>query len=313
MSYNYAFKTKLNQWFKSKLGMYDYTKGWMKGDCPDCGASDKYGVNLSHDRTNCFKCGYHERPIYAIKTYEGLDSIHNVRLLLDAFSGYDYVEEKTERIERKPVILPESFQPLDSGKSQYAKSARSYMKGRGFSPKKLADKGFGYCTEGSYQGYIIMPFFVHGKMVYFHTRNFLSGGPKFNNPPLEEFGVGKSTLIYNLDSLYLYDEVSIVESVMNAETLGEKGTVLGGKKISTYQYSTYIKSPVNIINIILDSDAWEESIKLGMQLCNHKKIRVIKMPEGLDVNDIGRKATKKLIKETPIVNYSALLKLKNKR
>ena len=313
MNFNYKFKTKLREYFQSRLGMYDYRNGWLKGDCPTCGAHDKYGVNISHNRTNCFKCGYHERPIYAVKTFESLPSIHEVRILLNAFEGYDFVEKKVERIESKPVILPDSFQSLDMGKSQYGKSARNYMKGRGFNIKKLSQKGFGYCTAGDYEGYIIMPFFVHGKMVYFHARNFLSSGPKFNNPPIGEFGVGKSTLVYNLDALYLYDEVSIVESVMNAETLGQTGTVLGGKKISTYQYSIYVKSPVETINILLDDDAWSEAIQLAMQLCRHKNVRLIKMPKEQDVNDIGKKATKKLIKATPISTYMDLVKIKNQR
>lgn len=300
-------KGRLYEYFKARLGMFDYRNGWMKGDCPDCGAHNKYGVNISHNRTNCFKCGYHERPIYVVRMVENFKGLSEVYNMLNAFDGFSFKETKVERIERKPVILPEGFRLLNQGNSQMAKSARSYMKGRGFDIDKLSAKGFGYCTSGDYFGHIIMPFFAEGKMVYFHARNFLNTGPKFNNPPMEEFGVGKSTLIYNQDALFIYDRIFIVESVMNAETLEEAGTVLGGKKISNYQYSIIVNSPVEKIVILLDPDAYSEALQLGMRLSNHKKVKVVLLPDDNDVNDIGRKKTLEYVREIPYENYNQLL------
>ena len=38
-------KKKLNSYMQSKLGMYEYRRGWLKGDCPECG-EHKFGVSI---------------------------------------------------------------------------------------------------------------------------------------------------------------------------------------------------------------------------------------------------------------------------
>ena len=304
---NQNINSKLYEWFSKKLGMFDYRNGWLKGDCPDCGAEKKYGVHLSYNRSNCFVCGYHEKPLYVVRTVQNFQTLQEVYNLLVDFKGYHFKEHKVERIERKPVILPEGFRLLSQGKSQIAKSARSYMKNRGFNIDTLSAKGFGYCVEGNHFGHIIMPFFAEGKMVYFHARNFLNTGPKFNNPPIEDFGVGKSTLIYNRDALYLYKRVFIVESVLNAETIGDNGIVLGGKKISNYQYSDIVNSPVEKVIILLDPDAYKEALELGLRLVHHKKTKVVLLTGDNDVNDLGKYTTLNIVREYPYDKYNRLL------
>ena len=69
---NKSLKNQMYAYFKNRLGMYDYTRGWLKGTCPSCGREDKYGVHLGANRTNCFVCGYHERPLYVISKAENL-------------------------------------------------------------------------------------------------------------------------------------------------------------------------------------------------------------------------------------------------
>jgi len=128
-------------------------------------------------------------------------------------------------------------------------------------------------------------------MKYFITRAYMTNGPKFNNPKADEFGIGKAMLIYNVDCLEIYKTVYIVESVMNAKTLGDNATATDGKKISKYQLNIYKKSSVERFIIILDPDAYEEAIDLALELVMSKKVKVILLDEGTDVNDIGRKKT----------------------
>jgi hypothetical protein len=172
-------------------------------------------------------------------------------------------------------------------------------------------KGFGYCIKGKYQGYIIMPFYYQGNLVYFNARNYLSNGPKFNNPEIEEVGIGKSQLIYNIDALSLYDEVNTVESVFNAETLGDNTIATGGKIISNYQTATIIKSPVKRVTMILDPDALKESINEALKLSDYKEVRIVQLPEDKDVNDIGRLPTKIRIWKNRFLSYNEILKMKH--
>ena len=150
-----------------------------------------------------------------------------------------------------------------------AKSARSYLRGRGFSAFNLSYRGIGYCDSGEYFGYIILPYYQQGQLIYYQTRNFLGNGPKFKNPRVEDFGIGKTQLMFNADALALFTKIYLVESVTNSLTIGEKAVGILGKKISDYQFSAILRSPIEEIVIGLDDDALKEAIELAMRFVNY--------------------------------------------
>jgi len=311
MILNREFKSKLYSYAINSLGLRDYTRGWMKGDCPNCGRKDKFGLHIGYYRTNCFVCGYHPTPFNLVLDLEGLDNYNEVKKFLGNYVGKTYIEPKIERIERKETVLPDGFKSLIFGKSRISKLARSYIVKRGFDPEELSYKGWGYCTTGKYMGYIIIPFYEKGNLIYFNARLFVGNGPKYNNPNIEDFGIGKSMLLYNIDALSIYEEVYLTEGAINAETIGDNGIATGGKKISTYQESMILKSPIKKITLLLDPDAINESIEVAMYMSNYKKVRIIKLPDNLDVNDIGYEKTKEMIDNVDFMDYNTLLKLKN--
>ena len=202
--YNRNILNRLNTYFHNRLGMFDYNRGWLKGDCPHCGKAQKFGVNLSQNRTNCFVCGEKKQPFTVMMMVEDFKKkTEGVRYLM-TFDELEIIEPLLElRIEQQ-VILPESFKILSLGEGQYGKSARGYMKGRGFDIDDLSLSGWGYCTQGKHAGHIIMPFYDSGKLFYYNSRNYMANGPKYNNPTTEELGIGKSLVIYNIDALYKY-------------------------------------------------------------------------------------------------------------
>lgn len=310
MKLNREIYNKLAAYFKQRLGMFDYKSGWMKGDCPMCGKSLKYGVNISQNRTNCFSCTYNERPLFVVMKIENLQNIPQTFNYLGTFEGATYLETPQEYLEEKDAKLPEGYKLLSIGNSRIAKLARNYMKNRGFNILSLSMKGVGYCTKGDYMGRIILPFYEKGKLVYFNARKFIDSGPKFKNPSLEEFGVGKNLLIYNVDALAIYKRINIVESITNSLTLGDSTISLGGKIMSAYQTSKILRSPVKEVVIILDSDAYEYAIKAALAISPHKKVKLVRMPENLDVNDIGKKETLKIIKQHKFLTYQEVLKEK---
>jgi len=91
--------------------------------------------------------------------------------------------------------------------------------------------------------------------------------------------------------------------------MGSQAIAIGGKYASTYQRSDILRSPVKRVVILLDEDAYPEALDLGLKLCYHKKVKVVRMPKDKDVNDLGKKETIKLIKATPYMNHSQLIKL----
>ena len=300
---------KLYAYFKKRLGMYDYTKGWLKGLCPSCGG-EKYGVHLGMYRSNCFKCGYHERPLYVVCFVENLDYIGALHYI-KAFEGVEYKEPQLKELIEKPLILPEGFRLLSQGNSQIAQAMRNYIEvKRGLDPYRLAQKGWGYCVGDRLFGYIVIPYYLKGRLIYYTTRRVMGTGPKFDNPNIEDIGLGKSVLVYNYDALYYYDHIYIVESAMNAETLGDNACAFGGKKLSKHQVTSIIQSPCERLTILLDPDAYHEALLLALKLVQYKKVQVVLLPEDEDVNSYGHGPTFKKIWKTPYMQYNEILKLK---
>ena len=305
-------KSRLHRYFEIKLQAFDYRHSWMKSRCPYCGKELKFGINLSMNRCNCFRCGEHPSPINLVMYLEKVDTYAEVIRILskEEFTGYTFKEEVVELKSHKDLYLPDGFKLLNQGTSTLAKSARAYVRGRGFDPEELSKAGWGYGTKDKYFGYLIIPFHENGSLVYFNARAFLSNGPRYNNPDQSDSGLGKSFIIYNKDALYMYKSVFICEGAINAQTMGERGIASGGKAISRYQVNEIIKSPVERVTILFDSDAKDKAIDLGLKLVQYKKVRVVLFKDSRDVNDLGKRETLKLIYRVHYQSYSELLKLK---
>lgn len=310
MQFNKKIAYRLNTYFKTRVGMFDYRRGWMKGDCPFCGKNQKFGVNLSSGRTFCFVCEYKRSPFNAMMEIERFSTKTAAMKFLMDFDEREVIEPIYEKYEEKDAVLPEGYKLILFGDNFHAKAARSYLKKRGFDLNELALSGWGFSSRGKYAGHIIMPFYSGGELFYFNARRYMGDGPKHNNPTTEMFGIGKSLIIYNVDALSAYKKVYIVESVMNAATLGDQAVSLGGKSISGYQRSIIIKSDIEEAVIILDSDANAQAVKQACDLAMHKRVKIVFMPEGEDVNDIGKKATMKRVHKHRWLTYNDILKLK---
>ena len=313
MKLNGNIKGKMHQYFVKKLGAYLYRKGWMKVPiCPYCGGEKKLGINLSGNRCNCFKCGEHPSPVGLIMYLENTDSFNEVLKILQAgdYEGFEFKEEKVELKERKDFYLPEGFRGLKTGDSILARSARKYLKGRGFDIDTLAAKGWGYCNSGKYLGYIIIPFKEHGQLTYFNTRLYIGAGPKYNNPEVDITGLGKSFIIYNVDALEMYKTIYICEGAINAETIGENGIATGGKAVSRYQVNKMIKSSVEKFVILIDPDAKDKALDLAFKLVPFKKVKVVFLPDGEDVNSLGKARTLEYVRSTTCQSYQELLSIK---
>ena len=308
---NQETKNRIHEYARNRLGMRDYVRGWLKGPCPDCGRHDKFGINISRNICNCFVCGYHPTPLILITEIEGFSTISETHAFLKTFEGLKYLEPVIERIERKEIKLPESYTNIALGDSVIAKSMRAYVNRRKFDIDTAAVKGWGYCTKGKYLGYLILPFYTRGELTYFNGRLVVGYGPKYQNPEIEDFGVGKSLILYNADALAIYDEVYLLEGVFNAETLGDNAMATGGKEISDYQISLINRSPVQKVVVVLDPDAFESSIRIGLQLAFHKQVKLVTWSGDKDVNDIGKEEAIKRIEASPWLSYNQILKLKH--
>lgn len=312
MILNRELKSKINEYLIKKIGMYDYRRGWLKGDCPSCG-KHKFGVNLGRNKSNCFSCGYEPKPLNLLMELENTEELSEVYQVLNHLEGIEYYEEEVEAYQLKEdTVLPEGYKNIKRGESVLGKSARAWIKRRGFNINKMSCKGWGYGTKGKYAGYIIMPFYKGNRLTYFNARLYCGSGPKFNNPDISEFGLGKSFIIYNHEALFIYKTVWIVESVTNSETIGDNACAMGGKSLSSPQINEIIKSPCEKVIIGLDRDALEQAINLAFKLIDYKKVKIVIMPDKKDINDLGKKQSKlKGYQSRYMTKSSEVMKLKN--
>lgn len=308
------FKSRLKTYFIKRLGAFDYKHGWMKLPvCPYCHRELKMGVNLSMYRTNCFRCNEHPNPSQLVMDIEGFDTYHELINFLNSgkFDELEFHEEKVELAEAKPLYLPEGFRILNLGQSQVAKSIRGYVKSRGFVISELSKHGIGYATKGAYFGYLIIPFYYRGQLRYYNARNVIGQGPRYNNPNKDITGVGKEFIIFNYDALEMYRSVFICEGALNALTLGDRAIATMGKAISQYQVNELLKSQCQRYIILLDPDARSYAVNLALKLVAYKKVKVVFLPEGFDVNDLGKKQTLKLVYQTRYQSYQELIQIRN--
>lgn len=308
------FKSQLKTYFIKRLGAFEYRRGWMKLPvCPYCHRELKMGVNLSMYRTNCFRCNEHPNPSQLVMDIEGFDTYHELINFLNSgkFDELEFHEEKVELAEAKPLYLPEGFRILNLGQSQVAKSIRGYVKSRGFVISELSKHGVGYATKGAYFGYLIIPFYYRGQLRYYNARNVIGQGPRYNNPNKDITGVGKEFIIFNYDALEMYRSVFICEGALNALTIGDRAIATMGKAISAFQVNELLKSQCERFIILLDPDAKEYAINLALKLVAYKKVKVVFLPDGKDVNDLGRSQTLKLVYATRYQSYQELISIRN--
>lgn len=308
------FKSQLKTYFIKRLGAFEYRRGWMKLPvCPYCHRELKMGVNLSMYRTNCFRCNEHPNPSQLVMDIEGFETYHELINFLNSgkFDELEFHEEKVELAEAKPLYLPEGFRILNIGQSQVAKSIRGYVKSRGFVISELSKHGVGYATKGAYFGYLIIPFYYRGQLRYYNARNVIGQGPRYNNPNKDITGVGKEFIIFNHDALEMYRSVFICEGALNALTIGDRAIATMGKAISQYQVNELLKSQCQRYIILLDPDARSYAVNLALKLVAYKKVKVVFLPEGFDVNDLGKKQTLKLVYQTRYQSYQELIQIRN--
>jgi hypothetical protein len=316
ISFNDKIRGKLITYFIHKLDVKPHKTGWLiRGTCPDCGATKKFGVNIYTNWTHCFKCEFKKQPLRLLMQLENLTTFPATFKFLESFHEAELTEKVPELLTAKKSTLPESYKLISIGTSTVAKIAQRYMKKRGYNLMYLSMKGVGYCTSGKYAHRIIIPYYENGEVVYFNAREFINTGFRHLNPDVDEFGLGKSMLIYNVDCLKIYKRVYMLESATNSLTMGDRAFGIGGKVASDYQISKIIRSPAKEVVIILDPDAYYESLKAGLKLVLHKKVKVVKLPKVpdgkgkfKDVNDFGKLETLKYVKETPWQSYSMIYK-----
>lgn len=276
-------------------------EGW-KANCPRC-----------EDTTFCFHwsteknvgCCHHASCAW----YQGSGGVTERRLRA-FFSEEDTpyeIPEIIEAAEHADVKLPEEFQLLDNLKNDIRVDLFDYFHSRRIEKWLLRKARVGYCRTGKFWGYIIMPVFNdEGEVAWWQGRRYKNRTPKFYNPASSQ----KTDLLYRLSSPKKPHRIVLVESIINSWTLAKesesKRNVVGallGKTMSEAQMDIILSKEkwVEEAVVALDPDALREAVALAEKLCPViPKVKIMRVPEGEDINTLGFHTSWKLINDAPI-------------
>jgi hypothetical protein len=300
------------------------THGWFDGVCPFCGKR-KLAYHPDYMIVKCWVGCIKSFVTDLIHQFHGINYFEAGELIESMEPGLTRLPNSTSRIKASTLILPEGYTPILSGDTVLGERARNYLKGRMFDLNYLDRIGLGYCTEENkiaaenYFGYLIIPFKRDGLLSYFIARTFIDSFPRYKNPNRSTFGVGKSDVIFNEESLLLNDIVYQTEGWACAATLGSAGFSIQGSTPSTIQKNIVIKSGVKEVIIIPDAGFYKRGLETAVDYINYKKVKVLNLDrfqqegKGKDVNEIGKEPVLDLVAETPYVTLGFLFKEMKKK
>lgn len=255
-------------------------RDWQRTACPFCedeGHRDRKGslsVQKSTGWWHCFRCG--------------------IRGRLDGFE-----DEDLDDVLEAPDASISQFDPPYSFVELYSRAGRTsetlapahaYLRARGVSPSLAARRSLGACTDGRWDGRVIVPFILEGypRWVGWIGRLWV---PKPSQHAegvaaqtyLYPKGMTRGTFLYNHDAIYKETDepLLIVEGAFDSFPFGDDAAAALGKPTGVQ-----IEAMVNAkrpLCIVLDGDSWIESEMLCARLrFEGARAGWIKLPPGAD-------------------------------
>lgn len=171
-------------------------KGWLSNpniNCPECGKSDKFGINVTDTSgaVHCFKCDFSQNLVRFLKSINRGDLvefeyINSLNTKIKGFEKEDLVEE----VKEKKCELPRGFRELNYSK---------YLELRGFKEHQYEKYGVGmtnHFLEKRLHGYLIFQIFNKGQLKGWLARSKRS--KEWHKQNLKDYkeGIGQLSLRY---------------------------------------------------------------------------------------------------------------------
>jgi len=290
--------------FESVLGKSIKSGNEATFSCPYCNHhKKKLVINIVTQKWHCWVCGI--KGIGAERIFKKLGAGNKVHELhsLTGIKKSDDINKNNEH-----VSIPLEFIPMISGNinSPEFRNAAKYLKSRGLTKTDVLRYNIGYCETGPYNGMIIIPSYDNNGIVnYFVGRSYYNTDFKHKNPKTSKNVVGFELLInWN-------EDINICEGAFDAIAIGENSIPIFGKFLPKILKVRLKENNVSRVNIVLDSDAKSEAIKLCEYLQSENiDVRIIEMNEGSDPSTLGHKKIKSLINKSKTVDFAKLLEMK---
>jgi hypothetical protein len=192
---------------------------------------------------------------------------------------------KEKRVDK--LKLPNGFTKFKDSSLVYPvrRQAYNYLTQRGITDKIIEKYGIGFCDSGAFSGRIIIPSYdSKNELNYFIARSWdPNSRAKYKNPEAskDEIIFFESTINWNAD-------IHLCEGAFDAIFLPNSIAMLG-KHMSELLLNTLYEKANGDIIICLDSDAWNDGVKLFHNLNGGRlygKVKIIKLMGDADVADL---------------------------
>jgi len=265
-------------------------------DCPVC-SEDIKGLNKGDGKGNfevnyrlgVYKCWACSETHGTHGSLRKLMNIYAPKRIKDRYfslvDGSDF-EYSEANIVTEKIGLPKEYIPLSNNiKEDYQTiKVMRYLKSRAITKEIISRNRIGFCKDGKYSGRVIIPSYdKYGELNYFISRSYVNHKMKYLNPI-----TSKEDIIFNEDKIDWNKNLFLVEGVFDSLFIPNSIPMLG-KVMSDKLWEVIYKKLTKKIFIVLDSDAWNDAIKLYKKLDGGKlkeKVFLTKVPNNTDVADI---------------------------
>jgi len=196
-------------------GHQHFRHGWVNIPCPQCSGNPGFhlGINIEKAYTSCYRCGSHWLP----KIISILLKIpfSQAKTIIKPYLSGEQVQEFKEKVYAEKLIYPP-----DTGTMNYKQKA--YLESRRFDPYKLEqDWGLlGVGRIGTYKGRILIPIYLHGKLISYQTRDVTDKSPaRYLSCSEEEEVYCHKYSLYGIDNCHS-KTVVVVEGPFDVFRLG---------------------------------------------------------------------------------------------
>ena len=218
----------------------------------------------------------------------------------------DVKRYRTKKESEKKISLPKEFKSiLDDCDSIVKRHALAHLKKRDISTTDMIRYNIGYCDSGLYSDRVIVPSYdSKGDLNYFIARSIFDGGMKYKNPPISKDVIGFELFI-NWD-----EPIILCEGVFDAIAVKRNVIPLFGKTIPKSLMKKIFEKRVSKIYILLDNDAYWDSIKMtDVLMRNGIDVKMVRMKDK-DPSDMGFRKVTHLIKDSQTTSFSDLIRMK---
>ena len=287
--------------------------------CPKCKHHKrKLEINLNTGKYNCWVCNFSGLSLFTLlkkigapKEYFSLLSPtgsvtkkNSPSVMVIDFGR----ENKISSENNAEVSLPKEYVPLKNVvNSVEYRNAMRYLKNRAVTKFDILRYQIGYCESGQFAHRIIVPSYgSDGKLDFFVGRSYYESTLKYNNSVASKNFIGFGGMV-NFNQ-----EITLVEGVFDAFAVRYNCIPLFGKTLSKKLKTELLSTVPPMVNVLLDSDAVEDSLKIiEFLLRNNIKTRFINIGEK-DPSVLGFSSTWELIRKSPIMDFESMISLKMK-